>query len=96
MSGFNGGMQLGNVFVSTTHNRGSTAEEIAERALNRIISVGQNSHPVIAEQALAYKEYIREALIKYLREAQTAERTTLCGKLVQNGHTDLARIIGEL
>lgn len=96
MSGLNGGMNLGNVIVTTTHNRGSSAEEIAERALARIISVGEKSHPVIAEQAVAYKEFIKQALIKYIQEAQTAERTTICGKLVQQGHTEAARIIGEL
>ena len=33
---FAAGMEVGNVFVQTTSNRGYTAEEIAERAVNRL------------------------------------------------------------
>lgn len=96
MSGFSGGMQIGPVNVFTTQNRGFTAEEIADRALDKIIYVGDQSHPAILEQAKAYKEYIRDVLVKYLKEAQQSERTTICAKLTLQGHSDLAKIIGEL
>ena len=96
MSGFSGGMQIGPVNVFTTQNRGFTAEEIADRALDKIIYVGEQSHPAIIQQAQAYKEHIRLVLIKYLKEAQQSERTTICAKLATQGHVDLAKIIGEL
>lgn len=96
MSGFSGGINLGPVNVFTTSNRGFQPEEIAERALDKIIYIGDKSHPVLTEQAKAFKEHIRDVLIFYLREAQKSERTTICAKLAQHGHGDLAKIIGEL
>jgi hypothetical protein len=96
MSGFNGGIEVGAVSVFTTQNRGSTPEEIADRALNKIIYIGEQSHPVIVEQAKAFKESIRDVLIAYLHEAQRSERTTIQAKLSLQGHSELAKIIGEL
>ncbi len=40
-----------NVKVLTTSGRGFTPEEVAERALDRIISVGSQTHPAIRDQA---------------------------------------------
>lgn len=96
MSGFSGGMQIGPVSVFTTQNRGSTPEEIADRALSKIIYIGEQSHPVIVEQAKAFKEHIRAVLIAYLHEAQQSERTTIKAKLSLQGHDELAKVIGEL
>lgn len=92
----NAGMNLGSVNVFTTVNRGFTAEEIAERALDKIIYVGDQSHPVITEQARAFKGYIKDVLIQYLREAQESERITLAAKLSQAGHPEIAKLLGEL
>lgn len=92
----NAGMDLGAVNVFTTNHRGFTAEEIAGRALDKIIYVGEQSHPVIVEQARAFKQHIYEVLIQYLREAQESERITLSAKLSQAGHPEIAKLIGEL
>jgi hypothetical protein len=89
----NAGLNLGAVNVYTTDNRGFTAEEIAERALDKIIYVGDKSHPVIAEQARAFKEHIKHVLVQYLREAQQSERITICAKLSQAGHPEIAKLI---
>jgi hypothetical protein len=35
-------------------------------------------------------------LVHYFREAQEAERTTICGKLMLQGHTDLSELIKKL
>lgn len=87
---------IGNVMVHTTSYRGHTPEEIAERALAKIISVGGQCNPVLRDQALAFKSYINNVLITYLREAQREERTTICGKLRLQGNGDLADIIQRL
>lgn len=87
---------VGSVKVFTTQNRGFTPEEIAERALEKIIYVGEKSHPVIVEQAKAFREHIRQVLIQYLQEAQESERLTICGLLNSQGHSDLADIIRRL
>ena len=44
----------GDVMVMTTEGRGFTPEEIAERALDKIIHVGSNAHPAIRDQAEAF------------------------------------------
>ena len=87
---------IGNVKVFTTENRGFTPEEIAERALDKIIYVGDRSHPVILEQARAFKETLRTVLIHYLDEAQQSERVTISAKLRAAGHPQIADMIGEL
>jgi HD superfamily phosphohydrolase YqeK len=87
---------IGNVKVFTTDNRGFTSEEIAERALDKIIYVGDRSHPVILEQARAFKDQLRTVLIHYLDEAQQSERVTISAKLRAAGHPQIADMIGEL
>ena len=87
---------VGNVLVHTTDYRGATPEELADRALDRIIFVGGNSHPVIVQQAIAFREQIRSVLEFYMREAQQAERTTICGKLTQQGRADLSSLIQNI
>ena len=41
---FNGSSDIGNVMVMATEGRGFTPEEVAERALDKIIYVGSNAH----------------------------------------------------
>ena len=80
---FNATTEVGQVLVQTTDHRGHTVEEIAERALNRIIRVD-------SREALHYW------LVKYLREAQEAERQSLCKKLNEQGYAEIAHLIGDL
>lgn len=88
--------ETGTVRVFTTMNRGFTPEEIAQRAIDRIISVGDQSHPLLLEQARAFKAQIHAVLIQYLREAQESERQTICGKLNEQGLGELADLIRRL
>lgn len=87
---------LGDVKVFTSDNRGFTPEELASRALDRIIYVGDQSHPVITEQARAYKEAIYQELVRLARQAQDEARTTLCAKLTLSGHEEISNIIRSL
>jgi hypothetical protein len=80
---FVGGSEIGSVFVQTTDNREHTVEEIAERAANRILSADS-------------KEALHYWLVKYLSEAQAAERNMICKKLDQQGYAEIAHLIGDL
>ena len=80
---FVAGSEIGNVFVQTTDHRGHTVEEIAERAANRILSADS-------------KEALHYWLVKYLSEAQVAERKMICKKLDQQGYAEIAHLIGDL
>lgn len=87
---------VGSVMVQTTDYRGFTPEELADRALDKIIQIGDSSHPVIIEQAKAFRAQIRAVLVHYLREAQSSERTTIYGELIKHGQVDLAEIIRRM
>jgi len=79
--------------VEATQHRGATPEELAERALERIISVGGTTHPAIRDQAEAFKENIRQVLVFYMKEAVRADHVTLAHKLREAGYPELVKII---
>lgn len=83
----------GGVRVETTSNRGFTPEEIANRAVDRIISIGDQTHPAIRDQAQAYKEHIRKTLIFYINEAVRSHNVTLANKLKKAGYSELISIL---
>jgi len=83
----------GQVTVLTTNNRGFMPEEIAERALDKIIYVGGNSHPAIRDQAEAFRENIRQILVFYMKEAIQSDRTTIAARLREAGHPELIKLL---
>jgi hypothetical protein len=87
---------MGSVLVETTSGRGFTPEEWAERLLNKIIHVADKAPPAIRDQAIAFREAIRPAIVRYMKEAINSDRTTLYCKLTEAGHPELAKIIGTL
>jgi hypothetical protein len=84
---------VGSVKVLTSVNRGFTPEEIVDRAVDKIIYVGGNSHPLIKDQALAFKEHIRDILVFYMYEAISSNKTTLANKLREAGHPELIKLL---
>lgn len=76
----------GNVLVHTTQNRGATIEELAERALDKIVYVGDSAPEPIRLQALAYRERIGAVILTYMKEAVRADRETLKAQLAAQGH----------
>ena len=83
----------GQVSVLTTNNRGFMPEEIAERALDKIIYVGGSSHPAIRDQAEAFRENIRQILVFYMKEAINSDRTTIAARLREAGHPELIKLL---
>lgn len=79
---FSAGSEIGQVFVQTTDHREHTVEEIAERAVNRILRVDT-------------QEGLKQVLIKYLQEAQSAALKNAQRKLVENGFNDAAAYLGD-
>jgi len=84
---------IGSVMVMTTEGRGFTPEEVAERALDKIIYVGSNAHPAIRDQAEAFKDSIRGVLVYYMHEAIRSHNVTLVNKFTQAGHPELIPIL---
>lgn len=83
----------GSVVVNTTSYRGFTPEEVAARAVEKIISVGDTAHPVIRDQAHAFKTHIQKVMEFYIKEAIRNDRATLKLKLQEAGYPDLATLL---
>ena len=88
-----GSVITGDVLVMTTEGRGFTPEEIAERALDRIIYIGSQTHPAIRDQAEAFRENIRQVLVFYMYEAIRSNKVTLVNNFHKAGQSDLIPIL---
>ena len=84
------------VKVFATKDRGHSPEELAERAIEKLISISETADPMVKAQAMVFKDHIRELIIFYMKEAIRSDRTTICAELAKQGHADLARIISKL
>lgn len=87
---------IGPVFVETTSNRGFSAEEWTERLLKKIIHISDTAPPEIKEQAIAFRDAIRPAILFYMTQAINSDRTTVAAKLREAGHANVADLIGRL
>ena len=83
------------VKVLTTSGRGFLPEEVAERALDKIISVGSQTHPAIRDQAEVFKDQIRQVLVFYMKEAIKSHHTTLAIKFRKAGHPEFIKLLDE-
>ena len=94
----NGTMQVGSVNVTTTQNTGLSIEHWAERLLDKMLFVGNDElYPSpIREQALAYKDALRTAIVLHMGQAIKSDRTTLYNLLLQQGETKMAEILRRL
>jgi hypothetical protein len=88
--------QTGVVGVETTEYKGHDVEFWADRATQRIVSVGGDCHPAIQEQAEAFKKQVFNTIVFYMKEAIKSDRTTLYGMLEKNQQGDLAKIIRRI
>jgi hypothetical protein len=88
-----GQMNLGQLDVRVTNGRGFTPEELADVAVERILHVGENVHPLIRDQAIAFKENIRHILVHYMKEAIKSDRTTVANYLKASGHPELVKLL---
>jgi hypothetical protein len=94
--GKQGKIEVGSVQVHTSSEQGLSAEYWVERCLNKIVNVAENSHSLIADQARAFKEDIRKALLYYMRQAIKSDRTTIYNALIQVGEREAAEIIRRM
>jgi hypothetical protein len=88
-------VHVGSVFVETTQSRGWTAEELAARAADKIIYVGDQSHPAVQAQARAFKDSVKQVVAFYLKEAVEQDRATTALRLREAGHPDLVYLLGD-
>ena len=89
----NGGVLLGQITAKSVSGRGFTPEEVADMALEKIMYVGESSHPVIRDQAEAFRDQIRIVLVRYMKQAVSSHNTTLANKLRDAGHPELIKLL---
>ena len=82
--------------VKTTDNRGFTPDELAEQCVQKIISVSDDAHPGLRDQARAFSKHIEKLVAFYMRQAIRSDRTTVYNALKDAGHPDLAKLIRRL
>tara|TARA_R110000822_G_C15178872_1_gene480147 strand:- start:577 stop:867 length:291 start_codon:yes stop_codon:yes gene_type:complete len=88
--------ELGNAVVFTSNNGGHSPDQIAEMALNKILSVSDTATPVIKQQAHDHRQQLKTVLVFYLNKMAQSERSTIWSLLKQQGHEDMAEIIRRL
>ena len=89
-------LEVGSVVVATTQDKGHDPEFWAKAASDRIVSVGGNCHPLIAQQAEAFKQSVETTVSFYIKEAIKSDRTTLIAELERQGHKDMAGILRRI
>jgi hypothetical protein len=87
---------IGDVVVKTTENRGLSPEELAERAVEQIVSVSDSVDPIVRQQAEAFKNRIYHVVLGIIKQAVKSDRTTLVNEFIQQGHPDIADILRRL
>ena len=85
-----------NFVVKTTSHRGFTPEELAERALDKLLHISKDADEQTRAQALVFKEQIRQVLIFYMHEAIKSHKATLCAELKKQGHAEMANIVSKI
>ena len=88
--------EVGNVPVVTTSDTTLGPDHWATRASDQILSVGKDSHPLIAEQALEFKKFIYNAVRYYMYEAIKEDRSRIVTLLRSADHHDLANSVERL
>ena len=94
--GEDGFLELGNVMVATTENKGHDPEFWAEQITKKICSISENAAPHIRHQAEAFQNYIYQIVLHGIKNAITSDRTTMVNLLTSQGHDEMAKIIKEL
>jgi hypothetical protein len=84
------------VQVHTTDGRGSTPEEVADRCVERLISISDTADPALRDQARAFRKQAHRLIAYYMREAIRSDRTTIYNALMDAGHPQLAEAIRRL
>ena len=88
--------EVGNVIVTTSHNSTLGPEYWSNRATEQVISIGEDAHPLIVDQARAFKDRIRQVFKHYMETAINEDRSKIVTLLRSAGHNDLANSVEKL
>jgi len=87
---------VGRVGVTTSDNGGLTNAQISEMAINKIISISENTPEPLKQQVHVFADNVRNVLHYYIELARKEERANICHQLREAGHKDLAEAIRRI
>lgn len=87
--------KIGDVKVVTAQDGGLPVEEWAERLTDRIVYVGDQSHPAITAQAHAFKQRVHSEVFRYMNEVARSERDRIACQLENMGLAEAAQMVRE-
>jgi len=87
---------IGEVQIFTSTDGGHNVDQLAEMALNKIIGISDTAPQPLQDQALEYRDKIKEVLMFYFDKMAQSERTTIWALMKEQGHEDVAEIIRRL
>lgn len=94
---FNVGVsQAGKVNVMTSDKGGLNNEQLADLAVDKIVSISDEAPPHIRQQANQFREHLKKVLYHYLVLARGEERATIVHILRSNGQKEMAEYIRRL
>ena len=96
MISFSTKVEVAPVNVMTSNDGGLSDEQIAQMAVDKIVSVSDNAPDVIRDQANVFKENVKKILFHYLILARQEERATIVHTVRNSGNKELAEYIRRL
>jgi len=90
------GSGVGLITVTATSGRGLSADELADLALAKILTISDTAPEPIRAQAEAYRARIRSVMIHYIRQAKKSGLTDVYNVLRDHGQHDAAAIVQRL
>ena len=87
---------VGLIAVTTSDDGGLSTEQIAQLAIDKIMFVSDTAPEPIRQQAEAFSDKVRNLLQYYIELARKEERATICYKIEEAGHKDLAEAIRRI
>lgn len=88
--------QVGAVNVMTSDKGGLTNEQLADLAVDKIVSISDQAPPHIRQQANQFREHLKKVLYHYLVLARKEERGSIIHILRSNGQKEMAEYIRRL
>ena len=88
--------QAGKVNVMTSNKGGLTNEQIADLAVDKIVSISDEAPAHIRQQANQFREHLKKVLYHYLLLARKEERASIVYILRSNGQKEMAEYIRRL
>ena len=91
-----GTSSVGSVNVMTSNKGGLTNEQVADLAVDKIVSISDEAPAHIRQQANQFREHLKKVMYHYLLLARKEERGSIVHILRSNGQKEMAEYIRRL